>query len=540
MNALVSLSKFSVADPDGIFAPVSPDLLGALLTQYQLARADIAAVSAIATGEQFKRVMHYFASGNVKDGSGQAALSNAVSMFAEAGAIAALNASYWSKALKLTDVYDMMPQKRRDEWNAQINQHATPEFTAEIVIPTIVDLLNMRPQFLAERVDGIFQALSGEHVTNCPQGFGKRMIMYVTDSYGSTSHTNLGHLTDLRKVIAKFMGRDEPRYWGSSEPMVKAGRARSGEWTEADGGTLRIRVYQKGTAHLEVHPEMVWRLNAILAYLHPLAIPAEFRTKPKRKQKEVKLTYDLLPFAVIERLQDMKQAHKKISEWPERYSPIKNGLRFDYGKVDKHVQQKAESVLKALGGVWSKEDYCWLFDYDALSTIQAVCAAGHIPEQKSHQYYPTPEDVAKDAVELAEIGLDHDCLEPSAGQGGLADLMPKEQTCCVEVSPLHCRILKAKGHNVIEADFLKWAELNHADSFDRIVMNPPYSCGRWQSHTEKAFSLLRMGGVMVAILPATARNSFCIDGAEITFSRDYKNEFSGTGITVVIARITKR
>lgn len=36
------------------------------------------------------------------------------------GAIANLNASYWQQALSLSDVYEYLPQKRRDEWNDQI------------------------------------------------------------------------------------------------------------------------------------------------------------------------------------------------------------------------------------------------------------------------------------------------------------------------------------------------------------------------------------------------------------------------------------
>ncbi len=536
MNALAPLNKFAMASDDGIFAPVSPDLLGALLSSYDKSRADIAHVSAVATGDQFASVMGYFASGNC--GSDGPSFSNARALFAEKGAVAALNSSYWSKALKLTDVYDLMPQKRRDEWDKQIKKHEAPEFTPDTVIPTIIDLLNMRPQFLAERVDGLFSALSHEHVTNCPQGFGKRMIMYVFDSFGSSSYKQLGHLTDLRKIIAKFMGRDEPKIWQDCEPIIKAGLRDSGSWISIDGGAMRIRVYKKGTAHLEIHPEMVWRLNAILAYLYPAAIPAEFRTKPKRKAKEVELTQNLLPFAVVNRLQAMKSASRRVQDGHrDRYVPIKNGFKFDYCyQVDKHVQQKAEDVLKAIGGVWSKDDHCWLFDYDALPLIHEICAAGCIPDHKSHQFYPTPESVARDAIKLAEIGSHDVCLEPSAGQGGLADLMPKERTCCIEVSKLHCGILKAKNHNVTEADFLQW---NTIGKFDRVVMNPPYSEGRWKAHTEHAASMLRNNGILVAILPASAANSFELKGFDCSWSGVYANEFEGTGVSVRILKAVR-
>jgi hypothetical protein len=60
-------------------------------------------------------------------------------------------------------------------------------------------------------VDDLFRALSGEHVTNAPQEFGKRMIVaYMRTSYGTLNYDRTNYLHDLRVVIAKFMGRDAP------------------------------------------------------------------------------------------------------------------------------------------------------------------------------------------------------------------------------------------------------------------------------------------------------------------------------------------
>ena len=132
--------------------------------------------------------------------------SSAAQMFGKEGAVAALDAAYWAKAMALTDVYDAMPQKRREEWNEAIREHKTPAFEEETVRATLEDLLMSRSRFFAERVDGIFRALSGEHVTNAPQGFGKRMILTgITSHY--YAHERVGYINDLRAVIARFMGR---------------------------------------------------------------------------------------------------------------------------------------------------------------------------------------------------------------------------------------------------------------------------------------------------------------------------------------------
>jgi hypothetical protein len=102
-------------------------------------------------------------------------------------------------------------------------------------------------------------------VTNRPEGFGKRMILArVYNEWGSTEYKTAGYIQDLRIVIARFMGRDEPR-WNATDSALLGARRRPGEWFTLDGGALRVRGYLKGTAHLEVHPEMAWRLNCVLA-----------------------------------------------------------------------------------------------------------------------------------------------------------------------------------------------------------------------------------------------------------------------------------
>ena len=305
-----SLDGDLIASHEEFFAPMSADLVDTLLGEYAQARRRIDSLASAVRADNASGVLHYFVEGNVKD-QRYSMPATVDALFRAEGAIAQLNADFWNRALRLTDVLDHMPQARRDEWHEQIrnpegrkqSRHTgekdlppLPEFEESTVRSTLGGLLASRAQFLSERVDGIFRALSREHVTNQPQGFGKRMI--IQGVFGYQTH---GHINDLRCVIAKFMGRDEPKH-GATDPVIKAARRQNGEWMPVDGGALRIRVYGGvGTAHLEVHPDMAWRLNAILASLHPLAIPAEFREKPKRakKIKDFELFDRPLPFAVV-------------------------------------------------------------------------------------------------------------------------------------------------------------------------------------------------------------------------------------------------
>lgn len=516
------------------FAPVSSDVIDMLLGQYQSMRVRIEKISGLLDAEMSEAV-EYFLDGNKDQNRGS--MPSVAQLFNPNGAIAKLNSVYWSKAMALTDVYDCMPQARRDEWSTSIREMKAPEFIEEAVRPTISDLLASRAKFFGERVDGIFRGLSGEHVTNSPAGFSKRMIIgYVNEGYHYTSGSKAGLINDLRAVMAKFMGRDEPK-WNSSGAMIKAAYANHGKWMIVDGGAMRIRCYLKGTAHLEVHPDMAWKLNQVLAGMYPKAIPAEFRTKPKKAHKEFQMMQRPLPFSVIDVLSQMKVASRAIKQennyrQPYRHERVNNSLKFEhYGALDKHILAETKNVLSSIGGVLTSDGW-YQFDYEPSEVVAEIICSGCIPDQKSHQFYPTPENVAHEAVELAGIEEGQLVLEPSAGQGGLADLLPKESTTCVEISELHCSILKSKGFNAINADFIKFAASAH--KFDRIVMNPPFSEGRAQLHVETAASLLNLSGRLIAILPASFKGKSLLPGFNVTWSRIYENEFSGTSVSVVI------
>lgn len=533
-----------LVDAEQFFAPVQYSRMDALIDDYARRRAQIEHVAAIFDGD-VKGVVDYFIEGNrAGDGSRYSILS-AEKIFRMPGAIAALNTDFWRRALDLTDFYSIMPQKRRDEWNEQFHKHQTPDFTRENVIATIEALDAARMTFLAERVDGIFRALSGEHVTNSPAAFGKRMIIgYLINSYGTTNHDRVGYINDLRAVIAKFMGRDEPTSWNATSHVVEAARKeKRGQWVTLDGGALQLRAYKCGTAHLEVHPDMAWRLNCILHHLYPMAIPASFREKPKRAPKSHPVMLRPLPFAVVAALDSLEPAYRLeentgIEAFRNKYRrvSIQNAVQFRYGTDCGAVPRaEAERVLAYIGAV--KDGDAFQFDYDPRPVLSEIICSGCLPDQKTHQYYPTPEVVARAAVHMADIGDADTCLEPSAGTGGLADYLPKERTTCVELSALHCAVLRAKGYRTHCMDFLQWAK--DSALFDRVVMNPPFADGRALAHVEAAAGLVSRGGRLVAILPASMRGKPILPGWTANWSEVFANEFGGTSVSVAVVALER-
>lgn len=446
---------------------------------------------------------------------------NATDIFKLEPAIKAVDAKYWQSAMMLTDVLEYMAADKRNDWHEQIRAHKTPEFTIENVKATLQEMLRNRDMLLAERVDGIFRKLSHEHVTNCPQGFGKRFIMGYMRNYSSVAYEKSNYIHDLRCVIAKFMGRDGVQSHNTYADLNNI--ELDGRWNCLDGGAIKIRMYKKGTAHMEVHPEMAYRLNQTLAFLYPHAIPAEFRTPPKKKTKEHRLNYDLLGFDVLNDLEGFVAMHGS-SNW--RFS-------------DKLKNKKSELVVEYIGGVKVGSNE-WAFDYSPASILREIKRSACIPEYKSHQYYPTPEHIARDAVAMADIKDGDFVREPSAGQGAIAEQIreahPLSTLQCVEVSKLHCEILKQKGFEVVNTDFLKF---NPERKCDKIIMNPPFSDGRAVDHVKHAFNMLDDGGALVSVLPASFLGKEIIPGCDYTYSNVYKNEFAGCSVNVVIVRICK-
>ena len=441
-------------------------------------------------------------------------------------AVKALDAEYWSAAVRLTDVLDLMPAATRHEWGEQIREHKTPPFEESSVRETLRAMIADRSRYFAERVDGVFRSLSRSHVTNVPQGFGKRMIIAaVLDRYGFINHQKADYIADLRKVIARFMGRDEEVSYETSRAIgAIVDRNNFGQWQTFDGGSFRMRIYRVGTAHLEVHPLIAYRLNQVLASLYPAAIPEAHRARPPQKKlKEFDLDFNLVSVSTIRFLSRL------------RWNPDRRGFFSGEGEPSRETRE----VLQAIGGAPTPGSRAgslfWSFDYDAGPAIEHIIRTGQIPTEASHQFYPTPADLVDRMVDLAEVDASDTVLEPSAGQGSIALRFDPSQITCVEISALHVAVLAGRGLKAICADFLAWES---PETFSRILMNPPFSKGRAVAHVERAAGMLSPGGRLVAILPATVRGQEIVPGMRHEWSEPLKRRFGSAEVTIGILVLT--
>ncbi|PQY28559.1 DUF4942 domain-containing protein [Cronobacter sakazakii] len=463
-------------------------------------------------------------------------------------------AEYWKKVTDMTNVLLIMPAARRDEWREQFiegkqeivkTDHSgyqmkikefvgVPEFKAETVIPTMLNLLNDRHKYLSERVYGLFKALSPAHKTNKTNGFSERLIIAncITDFWGDSVTVNYrkeDYIDDLRVMLHFFAHKEFISINRTTEMLSAAYRAndrQTGDWINVDGNLMRVKMFKNGNVHFEIHPDVAWKLNEVLAYSMPAAIPAPCRTAPKtRAPKEFGLIQKTISEPVRSALRDGRKG-RDSAVW-----------FFPDSRLHKTHVEEMERTLRFIGGV--KEKPQWQFPYDVEHTLNSIVATGLIPDTKSHQFYPTPEVIAEYVARAVDLQPGETLLEPEAGRGDLLSFMGdiQEAVTCIEVAPLFADILRGKGYkNTYCCDFMAWSEMNKDCQFDKIVMNPPYSLGRHREHTLAALKHLKAGGRLVAVLPGDAPtlNWMTLDNYVYAKGRSFTDEFEETGITVSV------
>lgn len=123
-------------------------------------------------------------------------------------------------------------------------------------------------------------------------------------------------------------------------------------------------------------------------------------------------------------------------------------------------------------------------------------------------YFPTPKDVVKRMVELAEIEDWDYIMEPSAWTGAIVDwiletwkdvkIYPNE----LNYSNYEILLEKYKWNDNIICMNYDFTTYDSAWKFDKIIMNPPFEDKQDMQHIKRAFSLLKDWWILVAICSA--------------------------------------
>ena len=155
------------------------------------------------------------------------------------------------------------------------------------------------------------------------------------------------------------------------------------------------------------------------------------------------------------------------------------------------------------------------------------------------QLFPTPPDVARRVIELADIRPGDRVLEPSAGTGALLAAIEELAPDCGAVlavelnAALADRLRAAHPLTVVyTADFLTWAP---DAPVDRIAMNPPFNNGSDIEHIQHARRFLKPGGRLVAICANGPRQQAQLRPDAETWIELPAGTFTGTNARAAIA-----
>lgn len=224
------------------------------------------------------------------------------------------------------------------------------------------------------------------------------------------------------------------------------------------------------------------------------------------------------------------------------------------GQLDRNLYTRTNKVLEAAGGKWDRKAKAHVFAGDAAERMDQIILTAEVALPKDEfEFFPTPPAVVELVIASAQIGDGMMVLEPSAGRGALAlaaqrsardvmvdmyELMPENNDA------LHALHIPLSGIGAPQ-DFLT---VKPTGTYDRVVMNPPFSRQADIKHVQHALEFLKPGGLLVSVMAAGV--TFRQD-ARATYFRALVEErggaieplpegafkSSGTGVNTVIVTI---
>jgi len=228
-------------------------------------------------------------------------------------------------------------------------------------------------------------------------------------------------------------------------------------------------------------------------------------------------------------------------------------------QLDRQTYLTVNKCLGNLGGTWNRKAKGHVFDYDPAAAFDNLFLTGETRDmKKDFQYFPTPRKLAEEIVGMAALGDACRVLEPSCGNGALADAIWKaggsgiERLLGIELNNDMGRYLADKPYQVmLGVDFLAYCRESGVErDWTHIIMNPPFSRQQDIDHILAAYGILAPGGTLVSIL---SPSPFFRDNRKSREFRDWLDEQvadivdvapgafkeSGTNIAAKIIKVIK-
>lgn len=181
------------------------------------------------------------------------------------------------------------------------------------------------------------------------------------------------------------------------------------------------------------------------------------------------------------------------------------GQRLELPTLPLQHYPRIKALIQQAGGRYARNGFSFGTGCDVEALLAQLLAGEQPNPKKDRQAFFTPPDIASETVAVAAQALGglagKRVLEPSAGEGALADedRAAGADVLAVEIHGLSAQILRDKGHDVRECDFLSLSP-DEIGLFDAIIANPPFRRDLGVVHVNHMWRFLRPGGVLVSLL----------------------------------------
>ena len=226
------------------------------------------------------------------------------------------------------------------------------------------------------------------------------------------------------------------------------------------------------------------------------------------------------------------------------------------GQLERGLYQRANKVIEAASGKWNRKAQCHLFDGDAADAVDQIILTGEVTVKQDFGYFPTPEVIVDQLIDLAELIPGMHVLEPSAGQGAIAikALRVGARVDCVELLPENVRALTsaiaAAGVNAT-VEMIDFLTIPPVQCYDRVIMNPPFARQADIHHVNHAMKFLKPDGILVSVMSAGVmfrtnrltidfKNKVDANDGEIIPLPEGSFRESGTMVNTVIVKMVTR
>lgn len=219
--------------------------------------------------------------------------------------------------------------------------------------------------------------------------------------------------------------------------------------------------------------------------------------------------YRLQKLKNTEEIQNQKETEMANELTCEAIETLKNStiegmiVKLPEGQLDRKIYVEVKNKLELIGGKWKGGKISgFVFNEDPTELLQQIASGEKRNLKKEFQFFATPDHLADQLVELAEIEAGMEILEPSAGQGAIIKAIHRQlfdsyTVWAFEMMPVNQTFLnKIVGCRVLGSDFLTECDT----SFDRIIANPPFAKNQDITHVRKMFDQLKPGGRLVSIM----------------------------------------